>query len=212
VVSRTPTLICRSLLIHYKQRDAKVGSSEGQSYLLRHDRALEVGFAAALYLLWPCEFCSTDHGFPAPYQLDYSPLLTSRRPTDPLSRRDHLHPLPIYPQSTLHTPCRLSGPAVGRRHHAQPDPLLPLWQHRLPLVVFRMDHPCPGPGSDLPDARDGRSADAADSPSRQLQSSTRHGRRGKSFTPPYPDFSRRGASADTDTGTAAGQVGAHGCG
>jgi hypothetical protein len=149
VVSRTPTLICRSLLIHYKQRDAKVGSSEGQSYLLRHDRALEVGFAAALYLLWPCEFCSTDHGFPAPYQLDYSPLLTSRRPTDPLSRRDHLHPLPIYPQSTLHTPCRLSGPAVGRRHHAQPDPLFPLWQHRLPLVVFRMDHPCPGPGSDL---------------------------------------------------------------
>jgi hypothetical protein len=59
-VSSTPKLTCLSLLIHYKQRDTKIGSSEGQSYLLRHDRALEVGFAAALYLLWPCEFRSTD--------------------------------------------------------------------------------------------------------------------------------------------------------
>jgi hypothetical protein len=50
------SLTLASLIVHYKQRHNKATDSARSSYILRHDRALEVGFAGALFLLWPCTY------------------------------------------------------------------------------------------------------------------------------------------------------------
>jgi len=42
-----------SLVVHFRQRNAKISEPERQWTNLRRDRALEVGFGGILFLLWP---------------------------------------------------------------------------------------------------------------------------------------------------------------
>jgi len=70
-----------SLAWHRFQRKSKIPKAERRSFNLRHDRALEIGLAGALFLLWPRTL----------------PYLLTPDLTDPTaSRRNRIHPLPTH--------------------------------------------------------------------------------------------------------------------